>query len=395
MRLGVDVFMQDKKMQNSLHNKRLAYLGNHASVTENLKNAFEVLSNNTSLNWTCLFSPQHGWSIVEQANMIPSADGKIKNIPVFSLYTHKTRKITSHQMDQFDVLVVDLQDVGCRIYTFLTTVLYALKSCAENKKSVLILDRPNPVGRVVEGSFLHSAFQSVVGAWRVPMRYGLTLGEIAKAYVDTEKLDVHLKVIRMQDYNPSTGWYQNQSWILPSPNMTDWQCALCYSGTVLLEGTKISEGRGTTLPLKIFGFPKMKSTQVIKQMESLKAEWLKGVILRPCSFKPTFDKFQNQVCSAIQIHIQSNCEMQFRPYRLMSLFLKSVRKVHPDFGWLLPPPYEYEYEKWPIDILSGDSFLREWVDNPQSSVEELEKKLTKDESQWRDQYSSFFLYQDE
>lgn len=390
MQTGFDYFIQNNNLWKALENKKLAYLGNCASVSPQLNHSFEILRQNTSLKFVCVFSPQHGWNSVEQANMIPSDDTVLQNIPVFSLYKNETRRMTSDQLDQFDVLLIDLQDVGCRIYTFVATMLYALESCAEHNKEVWILDRPNPVGRIVEGSILNNNFQSVVGPWNLPMRYGLTLGELSQMYVQKEKLNLTLQVIKIKDYKANQGWPSDRTWIAPSPNMTDIECAQCYSGTVLLEGTNISEGRGTTFPLKIFGFPNMQSDKIIKTMITLQEEWMKGCVLRVCSFKPVFDKFKDQICSGIQIHVKNTSE--FRPYRLISLFLKSVKKVHPDFNWILPPPYEYEYEKQPIDILSGDSFLREWIDNSSATPEDLEKKLSTDEQNWKQLSQTYYIY---
>ena len=390
MQTGFDFFIQNKNLRKALENKKLAYLGNCASVSSQMTHSFHLLKQHTSLHFSCLFSPQHGWDSVEQANMIPSGDTFFQNIPVFSLYKNETRKMTASQMEKFDVLLIDLQDVGCRVYTFVATVLYALKSCAEHHKEVWIFDRPNPAGRIVEGSILKNSFQSVVGAWNLPMRYGLTLGELSQMYVKVQNLNLALQVVKIKDYKASQGWPSDRSWIAPSPNMTDIECVQCYSGTVLLEGTNISEGRGTAFPLKIFGFPNMQAEKIIKTMASYQEDWLKGCVLRVCSFKPVFDKFKNRVCSAIQIHVKD--PSLFRPYRLVSLFLKSVKKIQPDFNWVLPPPYEYEYEKQPIDILSGDSFLREWVGNKSASPEDLEKKLSDDEKKWIELSKSYFLY---
>ncbi len=395
MKMGFEVFMQNKKLQSFIGKKRLAYLGHCASVSKNLENSLGILKNHTSLNLTCIFSPQHGWYGVEQANMIPSSDGKIYGLPLFSLYKDNTRVISKDQLDLFDVLLIDLQDVGCRVYTYLTTVLYAVKICAENNKSVFILDRPNPVGRVVEGSYLDMSCQSVVGAWRLPIRYGLTLGEVTQAYCSLKKLNVHLEIVKMEGYNPnSESWPLERTWLAPSPNMTDVECARCYSGTVLLEGTNISEGRGTNIPLKIFGFPKMDVQKILKTMTQFQKNWMNGCLLRSCFFKPTFDKFKGEVCSAIQIHAEGlhYNENEFRPYRLICLFLKSMRKVYPDWNWLTPPPYEYEYKKMPIDILSGDSFLREWVEDESATSMDLENKLIKDEQDWLELSRPFYLY---
>ena len=390
MQTGFDFFIHNKNLWKALENKKLAYLGNCASVSPQLTHSFHILKQGALLNFSCLFSPQHGWDSVEQANMIPSGDTLFQNIPVFSLYKNETRKMTSSQMEKFDVLLIDLQDAGCRVYTFVATVLYALKSCAEHNKEVWIFDRPNPAGRIVEGSILQNSFQSVVGAWNLPMRYGLTLGELSQMYVKVQNLDLALQVIKIKNYKASQGWPSDRSWIAPSPNMTDIECVQCYSGTVLLEGTNISEGRGTAFPLKIFGFPNMQAEKIIKTMIDFREDWLKGCVLRVCSFKPVFDKFKNRVCSAIQIHVKD--PSLFRPYRLVSLFLKSIKKIQPDFNWILPPPYEYEYKKQPIDILSGDSFLREWIDNTSADPEDLEKKLSTDEKKWIELSKSYFLY---
>ena len=392
MKTGLEVFIEDKKLISALNNKRVAYLGHPASVTKNLTHAVDRLAD--QLNLSCLFSPQHGWEGLEQANMIESSHTQWKELPVFSLYTHKSRHITSDKMNHFDILLIDLQDVGCRVYTFITTMIYALHSCAESNKTVWILDRPNPAGRIIEGSFVEDHFRSIVGAWKYPMRYGLTLGEIAKMYASIEKLEIDLRVIPMKDYDAFKGWPQDRTWIMPSPNMTDIECARCYSGTVLLEGTQISEGRGTTSPLKVFGFPHMDTEKILLQMKKYSPHIFDGCQVRACSFQPTFDKFKGQVCSALQIHVDDHWydENKFSPYRMMCVFLKAVSALNPDWDWLLSPPYEYEYEKWPIDILSGSSFLRNWSQDPKSSYQELDQKLSKDEKIWKKQIQSFYLY---
>ena len=390
MKTGFDIFMQSQNIKSRLKGKRLAYLGNCASVSKDLQNSFDLLIRDPSFHWTCLFSPQHGWNILEQANMIPSADSMFHNLPIFSLYTDQTREMTESQLKHFDVLVIDFQSVGCRVYTFLTTMIFALNSCAKNKKPVFILDRPNPVGRTVEGTCLNSNFKSVVGVWTLPMRYGMTLGEAARAYQSLESLDISLDVIEMEGYNPHQGWPQDRVWVSPSPNMPDIECTYCYSGSVLLEGTQVSEGRGTTHPLKIFGFPSMSAEKILKVMYDSQKEWMKGCILRPCFFKPMFDKFKGEVCSALEVHVTET--VVFRPYRLFSLFLKSLKRVHPNWNWILPPPYEYEHKKQPIDILSGDDFLREWVEDSQAGFKDMDERLKKDEKKWIEQSRPFYLY---
>ena len=395
MKTGFDVFMENQKQYADLCHKKIAYLGNCASVSKNLEDSLSLLMQRTSLNFVCAFSPQHGWYGVEQANMIPSGNTRLNGLPVFSLYTNETRKINDDYLSQFDVLVVDLQDVGCRVYTYLTTVLLALKSCAEHNKSVVILDRPNPAGRVIEGSLIQPSFFSVVGASIMPIRYGMTLGEMCKVFVEQEGLKLPLKIVAMRDYNFNQGgWPVDRSWLKPSPNMTDVETARCYSGTVLLEGVSISEGRGTTSPLKVFGFPGMDSEKILKQMDSLQKQWMKGCVLKKCYFKPTFDKYKGEVCSGIRIYADDLCcqAKEFRPFRLVSLFLKAVRKEYPDKNLFLPPPYEYEYDKPPIDILSGDDFLRKWIQDPLAEPQDLEKKLFADETKWLAQTRPFYLY---
>lgn len=396
MKTGFECFRQDDKLHQKLKGKRLAFLGSHASVDEDLNPSLDYLIDHASLNITCVFSPQHGWNGVEQANMIPSDDSRYKGVPVYSLYQDERRQISSSQKDKFDVLVVDLQDVGCRIYTYLTTLLYVLQFCSQHKKSLIVLDRPNPAGRIVEGSYLNMEFQSMVGAWDIPIRHGMTLGELALSYVQLEKINLDLQVIAMKDYNflEGHGWPSKRSWVLSSPNMPDLESVRCYAGTVLLEGTQISEGRGTCTPLKVFGFPNMDTKKVLDTMGQIKNEWLEGCLIRECHFKPTFDKYKDQLCSGFRIYADNNHYQpeKFKPYRLIALFLKSVGIAHPEYQWKLNPPYEYEYKKWPIDILSGDSYLREWIEDPKSQVIDLDSKLRYDEQSWIERSKKFYLY---
>ena len=372
----------------------MAYLGNPASVTQTLELAVDVLRKHSDIKLTCLFSPQHGWEGLEQANMIESSNTQWKGLPVFSLYKSDTLHMTPDQLNHFDILLIDLQDVGCRVYTFVTTMIYALRSCAENNKTVWVLDRPNPAGRIIEGSFVEDHLRSFVGAWKYPMRYGLTIGEVAKMYASLEKLEIDLHIVPMKDYDAAGGWPSDRTWIAPSPNMTSVECARCYSGTVLLEGTRISEGRGTTTPLTTFGFPQMDVEKVLSLMKKHNPHAFDGCAMRTCYFQPTFDKFKDQPCSALQIYADDNWynKNKFLPYRMICLFLKVINTLKPEWDWLLPPPYEYEYEKQPLDILSGSSFLRTWIKDSNSSYKELDKKLSEDEKVWKKQVRSFYLY---
>ena len=400
MKLGIDVFIQDKKKQELLKNKRIAFLGHQASVNKNLQSSLSLIQNHTNLNITCVLGPQHGFYGAEQANMITTENSRLNvqnsnSLPVFSLYSNTTRRLTPEMLDLFDVLLVDLQDTGCRVYTYLSTLIYALEDCENAQKEIWILDRPNPAGRVIEGSILNKNYYSFVGAVPVPMRHGMTLGETASWYSSIKKLKTPLTLIKMHNYQPDKqAWPEELAWTLTSPNMTDTECVRCYSGAVLLEGTQVSEARGTVFPLKAFGFPGMPAEKILTQMQKQSPQWLKGCALRVEYFKPVFDKFKNQICRAIRIYADKPFykEHTFRPYRLISLFLKCLKQIKPDFCWLSPPPYEYEYKKPPLDILSGDDFLRKWIEDDQAEIQDLEQKLAKDENQWRTERKPFLFY---
>ena len=400
MKLGIEVFIQEKKWQAGLENKRVGFVGHNASVDSKLQSSIQLLLKHTPLKISCALGPQHGFKNTKQANMIPTEDQNLcipkqKPIKIFSLYSSHTRRLTKEMLSHFDVLIIDLQDIGCRVYTYLTTLFYILEDATKAQKEVWILDRPNPAGRTIEGRILNKNFTSFVGTAPLPIRYGMTLAEAARWYVHFKKLNIKLEIIPMQNYDPNIcPWPKNLAWTLPSPNMVDEECARCYSGTVLLEGTLVSEARGTVFPLKAFGFPNMKTKNILDAMLNLESNWLKACKLKEEFFIPMFDKYQGQECSAIRIYATSPFyePKNFRPYRLISLFLKCLKKVHPGYKLWLNPPYEYEYKKMPIDILSGDSFLRNWVEDSESSPKDLEKKLQTDETKWEEISKAFLLY---
>ena len=392
MKVGSEVFFKEPTRISKLRGKKVGFLGHAASVNASMINTYSLLQQHPDIQLLACFSPQHGFHGIRQANMLTHEDQDAsfqEDVRHFSLYSQKTRRLTQDMQDTFEILLVDLQDVGCRIYTYLTSLLYILEDCPTKK--ILILDRPLPVGRNIEGSLLDPGFKSFVGHARTPMTYGLTLGEIALWYKDKNNLKVDLEVVRMQDYSTKDSW--SLPWVLPSPNMPGLSCAECYGGTVLLEGTKISEGRGTTLPLETFGIPNMKTKKIKKMMQELAPAYLQACALREHEFMPQFDKFHKQVCQGFQIHITNPADARFQPYRLMAVFLKCFRKIHPEFEWILPPPYEYEFEKLPIDILSGSTYLREWIENDQASVQDLETHLQEGEQAWRDEIQTYLIYQ--
>ena len=304
--------------------------------------------------------------------MIASPDGRLEGLPLFSLYSQKTRRLTPEMKSLFDILLVDLQDAGCRIYTYLTALLYLTEDLEGEGKSLFVLDRPNPLGRNIEGSLLDMSFQSYVGAAPMPMSHGLTLGEAALWHKSRKNLKTDVQIVRMEGYHPrrGRGWPPGRPWIFPSPNMTGPAAALCYPGTVLLEGASVSEGRGTCLPFQVFGYPGMKAREIKRFMLDRGRPFLKGCFLREHEFEPVFDKFKGQICSGFQIHTENPWTKNgaergaFRPYRLISIFLKAVREIHPEKPWKLPPPYEYEEKLLPIDIISGSDALGKWIENP-------------------------------
>jgi len=327
MKFGIDRLLEEPDLRKPLTGKRVALLAHPASVTADLTHSLDALASLPDIRLNAAFGPQHGLRGDKQDNMMESPDfiDPIHGIPVFSLYG-EVRRPTDAMMDTFDVLLVDLQDLGCRIYTFITTLRYVLEAASKHKKSVWILDRPNPVGRPVEGLTLRPGWESFVGAGAIPMRHGMTMGEMANWFISTLKLDVECQVITMQAWKPDAapgyGWpLGERTWINPSPNAPNLWMTRCYAGTVLLEGTNLSEGRGTTRPLELFGAPDINAHDLIKRMFELAPQWLAGCRLRECWFEPTFHKHAGQLCSGVQIHVEdaSYNHNAFRPWRLQAL----------------------------------------------------------------------------
>lgn len=397
--LGIDRLLREKELQKEWLGQRVAILAHPASVTRDLRHSLDALRSETKLNVVCGFGPQHGLRGEKQDNMIESADfvDFRYQIPIYSLYG-EVRRPTEQMLDHFDVILIDLQDVGCRIYTFLTTLFYLLEDCARRDRAVVVLDRPNPAGRPVEGNKLNMKFKSFVGAAPIPMRHGLTLGEAALWYKEVANLQVNLEVVSMKNYDPNRredwGWPADElAWVNPSPNMPSVLTARQYAGTVLFEGTRISEGRGTTRPLENFGHPEIEAEKVLNRMGELAPAWLKGCVVRPAFFEPTFHKFKGQLVSALQIHVDNPIyrHEEFKPYRLAALFLRTVHELYPKLDLWLPPPYEYEKVHLPIDILSGDETLRKFVTG-QVSIEDYDQFLLRDERAWLKEREPFLLY---
>jgi uncharacterized protein YbbC (DUF1343 family) len=404
-RFGIDTLIGDPALSQQLKGRRIALLGHPASLTStqppgSMQHSLDALMKNESIQLSAAFGPQHGMRGEKQDNMIETKDtfDPQYKIPVFSLYG-EVRSPTDKMMDTFDVLLVDLQDIGTRIYTYLTTLSYVLEACEKKQKTIWILDRPNPAGRPVEGTALRPGWQSFVGSDRFPMRHGLTLGECALWFKKTRKLNVDLKVIAMQNYEPDRapgyGWPVSEvSWVNPSPNASSLSMARCFPGTVILEGTHFSEGRGTTIPLEIVGAPDIDGTQILQTMHEMASQWMQGCHLRPCYFQPTFHKHVGQMCSGFQIHVDHLGYQHgiFKPYRLMALFFKAVRKIRPDYSIWRDFHYEYEKDRLAVDLLTGSSLFREWVDDTSAKVDDFEKLNTADEKEWLKEREEYLLY---
>lgn len=408
---GFDVFASEKSHRSSLKGKRVALLAHPASMSylHNSKFGFEhsmdallrLASETGEFKVTAAFGPQHGMRGEKQDNMQETENyiDPIWKVPVFSLYG-EVRRPTAEMLDTFDVLLVDMQDVGTRIYTFLTTLLYVMEECARFGKQVIVLDRPNPAGRPIEGTLLEKGFVSFVGAAEgLPMRHGLTLGEAGLWFQKRLKIDVDYRVVKMHGYSftdgPGYGWPEHQvSWVNPSPNAASLSMARAFPGTVLIEGTTLSEGRGTTRPLETLGAEKLDPTEVLETMHKIQPNWMKGCLLRPTWFLPTFQKHMGKMIGGFQIHVDSHHYQHdtFKPYRLVALWLKAIRQLSPSYQIWRDFHYEYEKDRLAIDLINGGPSLRAWVDNNSSSPDEFEARMKSDEAKWQEDRKEFLLY---
>ncbi|MDP9057360.1 MAG: DUF1343 domain-containing protein [Pseudomonadota bacterium] len=399
MKFGIDRLLEEPALRAALHGRRVALVAHPASVTSTLGHSLDALAACPGITLTAAFGPQHGLKGDKQDNMVETANDLDPQygIPVFSLYG-EVRRPTPAMMDTADVFLFDLQDLGCRIYTFVTTLLYLLQAAAATGKSVWVLDRPNPAGRPVEGTLLRAGQESFVGAGPMPMRHGLTLGEMGHWFIAHFGLDVDYRVIPMTGWAPEgagSGWPPDRIWINPSPNAANLNMARCYAGTVMLEGTTLSEGRGTTRPLEVlFGAPDVDARAVLAEMAAMAPHWLDGCALRECWFEATFHKHAHQLCHALMIHAEGSGydHHAFRPWRLQALAFKAIRRIYPDYVLWRDFPYEYELDRLAIDVINGGPALREWVDDAAAQPGDLDAVAGSDEARWIKQIAPWLLY---
>ena len=398
MKLGIERLLADPALRAPLEGKRIALLAHPASVTSDLTHSLDALSA-CGLNLSAAFGPQHGLKGDKQDNMMETPDevDARLGIPVFSLYG-EVRRPSGQMMSTFDVILIDLQDLGCRIYTFVTTLLYVLEAAAEHGKSVWVLDRPNPAGRPVEGTMLQPGWESFVGAGPMVMRHGLTMGEMGHWFVRHFNLDVDYRVIEMEGYDPDAapgfGWPTDRLWINPSPNAPNLNMARAYAGTVMLEGTTLSEGRGTTRPLELFGAPGLDARAIAAEMERVAPQWLRGCRMREVHFEPTFHKHAHQLCSGLHVHAEGDKydHNAFKPWRWQALAFKAIRNLHPDYDLWRDFPYEYVFDKLAIDVINGGTGLRDWVDERGAEAGDLDAIATPDEQAWQTEIRDLLIY---
>ena len=383
--LGIEALLADPPAWAAT--ARVGLLTNQGAVDASFRPTDEQVAGLFGSRLKALFSPQHGFWSDKQDNMVESPDARhpLLKIRIFSLYG-QTRQPTAEMLGGLDVLVVDLQDVGCRVYTYIQTLKLVVEACAEHGLKVVVLDRPNPLGRSIEGNLLEPSCFSFVGLFALPMRHGLTIGEMARL-IKAEGADCELEVVAMCGYDPQAYFEATGlKWVIPSPNMPLVETAMVYPGQVLFEGTNISEGRGTTRPFEIFGAPFVDPYRLASRM----AEYaLEGVFFRPLYFEPTFNKHAGKLCGGLQIHVLDRTI--FRPYRTSLALLQALAQLWPEETAFKDPPYEYEFERRPLDLILGRPDLADLVVSGRDLME-LEEGWAGDLAEYDRSRQEYFLY---
>jgi uncharacterized protein YbbC (DUF1343 family) len=368
---------------------RVGVVANPASVDRSFRHIVDALAAARDFKLTAIFGPQHGFRSDLQDNMIetPHAEDGARKVPIFSLYS-ETREPTPEMLHLIDVLVIDIQDVGARIYTFIYTMANCLRAAARDGVPVIVCDRPNPIGgEAIEGPMLEKGYESFVGQFPIPMRHGMTIGELARLFNERHGIGAALEVIAMEGWSRSQYWDETGlPWVMPSPNMPTLDTAIVYPGTVLFEGTMLSEGRGTTRPFELIGAPWLDGERLASRMN---ASGLQGVHFRPAIFEPTFQKHAKETCGGCQIHVTDR--LAFKPVKAGVALMRECYAEAPDrFEWR-PPPYEYEHDKMPIDILAGSPALRQQVER-QVPVEDIAETWSTGEAEFAAIREKYLLY---
>ncbi len=385
VRLGSDVLLDSGRLRGA----RVGVVCNPASIDGRFRHIVDRIASADGVSLAAIFGPQHGFRSDVQDNMIetPHARHSCRKVPVYSLYS-ETREPTAEMLKGIDTLVVDLQDIGARIYTYIYTLANCLRACRRHGVPVIVCDRPNPIGgEDIEGALLRPGFESFVGQFPIPMRHGTTIGEIARLFNEDFGLGAQLEVIGMEGWTRSMYWDETGlPWIMPSPNIPTFDSAVVYPGAVLFEGTMLSEGRGTTRPFELVGAPWIESERFAASMNAL---GLPGIHCRPAVFEPTFQKHAKQTCGGCQIHVLDRDA--FRPVltgvALIDLFRRSDVS---QFAWR-QPPYEYEHDKMPFDILSGSNELRRQIEGG-IPVAEIAEGWRDDEKAFEQQRRRHLIY---
>jgi uncharacterized protein YbbC (DUF1343 family) len=385
MQLGSERLMASPR----LHGLRVGVLANPASIDRDFVHIVDRLASSPDCRLAAIFGPQHGFRSDLQDNMIesPHAKDPRRNVPIFSLYS-ETREPTPEMLDLIDVLVVDIQDVGARIYTFIYTVANCLRAAARKGLPVIVCDRPNPIaGTAVEGPMLEKGYDSFVGQFPIPMRHGMTVAELARLFNEHHGIGADLEIVPMKGWSRDMYWdATGLPWVMPSPNMPTLETAIVYPGTVLFEGTMLSEGRGTTRPFELIGAPWLDGEQLAAHMKRVE---LAGAYFRPAIFEPTFQKHARETCGGCQIHVTAR--QGFEPVKAAVSLMRECYGLAPDrFKWR-DPPYEYEHDKMPIDILAGSPALRLQIEQ-QVPLEEIVESWKPGEAEFAAARMPYLLY---
>jgi len=379
----------EKFWPRNLHGARIGLVVHPASITSRFEHAISIARRSKKFQLTALFGPQHGILGQTQDNMVEWEGFRhpATGLPVYSLYG-RTRKPIPEMLTNVDALVIDMQDVGSRYYTFIWTLELCMQACNELGKAVVVLDRPNPIGgNITEGPVLNVSFTSFVGLRPLPVRHGMTIGEIGEYFQTAYYPKLHYTVLSMRGWKRQM-WFDQTGlpWVMPSPNMPTLDTSLVYPGLCLLEGTNVSEGRGTTRPFEIFGAPYIQPEAIVTVLQEFN---LPGVVFRPLTFQPTFQKHAGRVCGGAQIHV--TIREKFKPFKTGVAILKAIHNTYPrDFKWT-KPPYEYEEVKLPIDILGGTDRLRKDIES-WKKLDEMERWWNEETKEFEKLRKKYLLY---